>query len=129
VPNYVLLYLQLTTWFLELTILTRFSNLAQFFADTKGLDGGCAWVELAAGDILIMPPFVIHFVITPEDSIVFGANFIDPRTLADAVETFREERTKELPLGECMPNFYVLLHLHLWFVHAYILKVRTEFAR
>jgi hypothetical protein len=58
------------------------------------LDGECFYLDLLPNETLIIPSGWIHSVYTPEDSLVFGGNFLHPYSIIRQLQSFKiESRT------------------------------------
>ncbi|KAA8496554.1 Lysine-specific demethylase 7A [Porphyridium purpureum] len=79
-----------------------------FFADEVDT---CYQVCLQAGNTMIIPSGWIHAVFTPEDSIVFGGNFLHTFNADMQLSVFEIERRSHVPQRYQFP-FYAELHLH-----------------
>jgi len=90
-----------------------------FFADWT--PGQCFEVTLKEGHTMIIPTGWIHAVYTPQDSLVFGGNFLHGLGMAKQLEIYEMEVATRVPRKFCFP-FYE--HIH-WYAAAYY----TQLAR
>lgn len=69
-------------------------------------------VELEAGNTMIIPSGWIHAVFTPQDSLVFGGNFLHSLNISTQLELYRVEVQTKVPRKFRFPHFITFL----WFV-------------
>ncbi|GMR30751.1 hypothetical protein PMAYCL1PPCAC_00946, partial [Pristionchus mayeri] len=80
----------------------------RFFGD---IVDKCTRVVIKAGQTLMLPSGWIHAVFTPKDSLVFGGNFIHPRSLEMQLKIIAHENKLNLNKGEKYPQSdQVFLH-------------------
>ena len=91
-----------------------------FFAD---MVTECQLVKLEAGDTFMIPSGWIHSVYTPEDSLVFGGNFLNSFTIPMQLEVSALEHRTKVPNRFKFP-FYIQLH---WYVlDRYVFSLRGK---
>ena len=91
-----------------------------FFAD---MVTECQLVKLEAGDTFMIPSGWIHSVYTPEDSLVFGGNFLNSFTIPMQLEVSALEHRTKVPNRFKFP-FYNQLH---WYVlDRYVFSLRGK---
>lgn len=86
-----------------------------FFGD---LAQGTFRVELTAGNTLIIPTGWIHAVYTPEDSLVFGGNFLHGLDMCGQLRIYQVENYTRVPRKYRFPH-YEAMH---WYAAAYYLN-------
>jgi F-box/leucine-rich repeat protein 10/11 len=77
-----------------------------FFGD---LVDQCSRVYLEAGDTFFIPSGYIHSVFTPEDSIVFGGNFLHSYAIEKQLRVAQVEDTTRVPVKFRFPFYNELL--------------------
>eukprot|EP00937_MAST-01D_sp_MAST-1D-sp2_P001170 g1170.t1 len=73
------------------------------------LPGAFSWCELRAGETLIIPAGWLHAVYTPEDSLVFGGNFLHSFDIAVQLRIARHEARSGVPHEMRFPYFRALM--------------------
>jgi hypothetical protein len=74
-------------------------------------------LTVRAGDAVVIPGNVLHFVYTPEDSVAVGVNFLSMPELEVSLKTFQLEREEKIPRGMCFPHFeavVIMVIYHAW---------------
>eukprot|EP00871_Galdieria_phlegrea_P005579 jgi/Galph1/6021/GphlegSOOS_G4690.1 len=65
----------------------------------------CVWIEVAAGNTFFIPSGWIHAVYTPEDSLVFGGNYLHDLAISKQLEIAGLERRTGVPEKYLFPFF------------------------
>ncbi|CAD5222081.1 unnamed protein product [Bursaphelenchus xylophilus] len=87
-----------------------------FFGDV--ITGKCTCIKLTAGQTLILPSGWIHAVYTPEDSLVFGGNFLHSFSIPTQIEV-RGQETR----GQVQKKFtYYCYDQTLWYYAAHVVE-------
>ncbi len=82
------------------------------FGEVEGLDaGGCFRVILNPGDVVYMPGGVMHYVVTPKDSIVFGSNLLLLSNIEAIAEQYVRERLTDVKEINCFQDIETLAML------------------
>ena len=79
----------------------------------------CFYVDLAPGNTMLIPTGWIHAVLTPEDSLVFGGNFLHGYDVRGQLRVFELERQTSVPRKFRFPMYE---HLQ-WYAAGHYLKV------
>ncbi|EME32492.1 jumonji superfamily protein [Galdieria sulphuraria] len=66
----------------------------------------CSWIIVAAGNTFFIPSGWIHAVYTPEDSLVFGGNYLHDFAVTKQLEIANLERRTGVPDKYLFPFFY-----------------------
>ncbi|GJQ09181.1 hypothetical protein GpartN1_g972.t1 [Galdieria partita] len=66
----------------------------------------CSWITVAAGNTFFIPSGWIHAVYTPEDSLVFGGNYLHDFAITKQLEIANLERRTGVPDKYLFPFFY-----------------------
>uniref|UniRef100_A0AC35TLU1 JmjC domain-containing protein n=1 Tax=Rhabditophanes sp. KR3021 TaxID=114890 RepID=A0AC35TLU1_9BILA len=82
----------------------------------------CVRVTLKAGQTFFIPSGWLHAVYTPEDSIVFGGNFLHDFSIHDQVRIFKSELKTKTPNSYKLPMFIPLN----WHVAANFVQKSTK---
>lgn len=96
-----------------------------FFGDTVE---NCSRVELFGGDTFFIPSGWIHAVFTPEDSIVFGGNFLHSFAIEKQLRVAQVEDTTKVPSKFRYPFYNEML----WYVlerYVHCLTGKTNISR
>lgn len=72
-------------------------------------------VTLQPGDLFIIPSGWIHCVHTPQDSIVFGGNFLTLRDMKMQLKIYDIERVTKVPNKFRFPMFNKVIWLSAWY--------------
>ncbi len=89
------------------------AKYSSFFADSMHVNGTCTRLTLHAGDALFLPAGWLHFVYTPEDTVVFGINFLVAAHMPIFLSRYVFERATHKPILSCFPNFEILMILYM----------------
>uniref|UniRef100_A0A5S6R4W6 [Histone H3]-dimethyl-L-lysine(36) demethylase n=1 Tax=Trichuris muris TaxID=70415 RepID=A0A5S6R4W6_TRIMR len=81
----------------------------QFFGD---LASNCISLNILPGNVVFIPTGWIHAVLSPDDSIVYGGNFLHSYNIELQLQIFDMERRLDLPDKFFFPNF-IVLHWHV----------------
>ena len=84
-----------------------------FFGTLAGVEGHVRAMDLRAGDIVFIPGQMLHFVVTVEDSIVLGQNFLTDVHLSRSLAAYADEVNRFLPADEVQPCFLPMMLCHL----------------
>jgi hypothetical protein len=66
----------------------------------------CSWIQVAAGNTFFIPSGWIHAVYTPEDSLVFGGNYLHDFAISKQLEIVNLERRTGVPDKYLFPFFF-----------------------
>ncbi len=88
-----------------------------FFPDTlpPAERAAACWLTLAAGQTLVIPAGYLHAVFTPEDSLVFGGNYLHGMAMATQLRVYELELASRVKKKYRFPFFE---HIN-WFAVAY----------
>jgi hypothetical protein len=75
-----------------------------------------AYVKVEAGDVLFLPPNVIHFVLTGDDqqAAALGTNFLIEEALEVSTRTYLQERADNVDPDHCFPQFEAVIVMTIW---------------
>lgn len=62
-------------------------------------------MDLKGGDLFMIPAGYIHAVFTPEDSLIFGGNYLTMRDIKTHLQTVEIERVTKVPKRYTFPHF------------------------
>ena len=92
-----------------------------FFGDIVG-NKNCYQLDLFAGQTLLIPGAWIHAVYTPQDSLVFGGNFLNSYNIVRQLQVYGIEQRTFVGKIYCFPYFKLVN----WFVLCSLLPVAKK---
>ncbi|XP_022191094.1 histone lysine demethylase PHF8 isoform X2 [Nilaparvata lugens] len=102
--------------------MTSSNQFEMFFGDQVD---DCYECTIRAGDTVLIPSGWIHAVLTPEDSLVFGGNFLHSLSIPMQLQVYDIERKVKTPEKLRFPGFETMN----WFAAKGILKELQELNR
>ena len=74
--------------------------------------GECECVRLNPGDTLILPAAWLHAVYTPEDSLVYGGNFLHEYSIGEQMTVLEYENRLKVGLRAFKPALFAFLNVY-----------------
>ncbi|KAF3987632.1 hypothetical protein FT663_03190 [Candidozyma haemuli var. vulneris] len=102
---------------------TWFGTYSKRINGKKLIPSGGFKVNLAEGDLFIIPSGWIHSVYTPQDSVIIGGNYLTVKDIPMHLQIYNIEKTTGVPSRYRFPKFNRVL----WLTSYYYLNHQEEF--